>query len=46
MARLGAGVLRRPEAAMPDWLKDIIFIAGGVAALGAFGAYAVALRRL
>lgn len=31
---------------MADWIKDILFIAGGVAVLLAFGLYAVGLRRI
>ena len=31
---------------MPDWLKDIIFIAAGIAVFAVFGVYAVGLRRI
>ncbi len=31
---------------MPDWLKDLIFIALGCGVLGLFGLYAVGLRRI
>jgi len=31
---------------MPDWLKDVIFLALGVGVFAAFGLYAAGLRRI
>ena len=31
---------------VPDWLKDIIFIAAGIGVFALFAAYAVGLRRI
>ena len=31
---------------MPDWLKDLIFLATGVGVFIAFAAYALGLRRV